>query len=45
MDEEIEVPVRPIDKDFLVSIESSYNIAGRGLVVTGTIDLGQIKVG
>ena len=28
-----------------MSIEASYNIGGRGTVVTGTIDKGQIKVG
>lgn len=45
MDEVIEVPKRPVDKPFMVSIEQSYNIGGRGLVVTGTIDTGSIKVG
>lgn len=40
MDNEIPVPERPIDKDFMMSIEGAHNIAGRGTVVTGTIDAG-----
>jgi len=38
MDETIEPPIRPIDKPFMMSIESLYNIEGRGTVVTGTIE-------
>jgi elongation factor Tu len=43
MDENLRVPVRAKDKPFLLSIESSYNIAGRGCVVTGTVESGVIK--
>ena len=45
MDEAITVPQRPLDKPFLMSVESSFNIAGRGCVVTGTIENGIVKPG
>lgn len=45
MDSTIEAPARPIDKPFMMSIESLYNIEGRGTVVTGTIEQGKIKIG
>lgn len=38
MDKEIKIPTRTIDKPFLMSIEGTFHIAGRGTVVTGTID-------
>ena len=38
MDDNIVLPDRNKDKPFMMSIEGSYNIEGRGLVVTGTID-------
>lgn len=37
MDNEIDPPVRDLDKPFLMSVESTYNIKGRGAVATGTI--------
>lgn len=45
MDEEIPLPERATDKDFMMSIEAAHNISGRGTVVTGTIDQGECKVG
>ncbi len=45
MDEKLEDASRPINKPFLLSIEGTYSIEGRGLVVTGTIDQGQVKIG
>lgn len=45
MDELIPVSSRPIDKPFMMPIESTYNIAGRGAVASGTIEQGRIKVG
>lgn len=45
MDKVINVPQRPLDKPFLMSIESSFNIGGRGTVVTGTIENGVVKPG
>lgn len=38
LDNNIEIPTRDKDKDFLMSIDSSVNIPGRGTVVTGTIE-------
>lgn len=45
MDKEIPAPQRDIDKPFLMAIEGTYHIAGRGCVVTGTIDTGAVKIG
>ncbi|EGR28781.1 hypothetical protein IMG5_168850 [Ichthyophthirius multifiliis] len=45
MDEQIPIPQRLTDKPFLMSIEGTYQIAGRGTVVTGTVDAGKVKVG
>jgi len=44
MDAHITEPVREKDKDFLMSIDSSVNISGRGCVVTGTIEQGRLKL-
>lgn len=38
MDENITPPLRTVDKPFMLSVEGLYNIEGRGLVVTGTIE-------
>jgi elongation factor Tu len=38
-------PERDVDKDFLMPIEDIFSISGRGTVVTGRIERGQIKVG
>ena len=45
MDEVIPIPERAIDKPFLLSVEGTYNIEGRGLVVVGTVEQGKVKVG
>merc|ERR1712037_219813 len=44
MDNEFVEPERQMDKDFLMSIETSLNIAGRGVVVTGTLEQGKAKI-
>ncbi len=44
MDETIPVPVRNVDKPFMMAIESTFSIAGRGTVVTGTIESGVVKI-
>merc|ERR1719454_1736923 len=44
MDANIDEPVREAKKDFLMSIDSSLNIPGRGCVVTGTIEQGKCKI-
>lgn len=38
MDSVFRDPVREVSKDFMMSIEGSLNIAGRGVVATGTVD-------
>lgn len=45
MDNLIPAMSRPIDKPFMMAIESTYNIAGRGAVASGTIEQGKIKIG
>ena len=45
VDETVEVPERPHDKPFLLSVEGTYNIEGRGLVVVGTVEQGKAKSG
>src|SRR3989344_1289104 len=39
------IPVRETDKPFLMPIEDIFSIEGRGTVVTGRIERGQVKVG
>ncbi len=45
LDTYIPEPVREIDKPYLMPIEDIFSIEGRGTVVTGRIERGQIKVG
>ncbi len=45
VDEFIPTPDRPIDRPFLMPIEDVFSISGRGTVVTGRIERGQVKVG
>jgi elongation factor Tu len=45
VDEYIPVPERATDKPFLMPIEDVFTITGRGTVVTGRVERGQIKVG
>jgi len=45
IDAEIPEPVRPIDKDFMMSVEDVFSITGRGTVATGRIERGVVKVG
>jgi elongation factor Tu len=45
VDDYIPEPVRETDKDFLMPIEDIFTIQGRGTVVTGKIDRGQVCVG
>jgi len=45
VDSYIPMPVRAVDKDFLMPIEDIFSISGRGTVVTGRIEQGQVKVG
>ncbi|MGA8296052.1 MAG: elongation factor Tu [Acidimicrobiales bacterium] len=45
VDNYIPEPKREIDKPFLLSVEDVMTITGRGTVVTGRIEQGQVKVG
>jgi elongation factor Tu len=45
VDEYIPLPVRLIDKDFLMPVEDVFSITGRGTVATGRIERGVIKTG
>ncbi len=44
-DEYFPVPVRDIEKPFLMPVEDIFSIEGRGTVVTGRIERGIVKVG
>jgi len=45
VDESIPQPTRPVDQPFLMPVEDVFSISGRGTVVTGRIEQGQVKVG
>jgi elongation factor Tu len=45
VDDYIPEPERPIDMPFLMPIEDVMSITGRGTVVTGKVEQGQVKVG
>jgi elongation factor Tu len=45
MDNYFSIPKRDIQKPFLMPIEDVFSISGRGTVVTGRIERGEIKVG
>ncbi|MFN5351113.1 MAG: elongation factor Tu [Alphaproteobacteria bacterium] len=45
VDSYIPQPKRDIDRPFLMPVEDVFSIEGRGTVVTGRIEKGQIKVG
>lgn len=45
VDEFIPIPVRLIDKDFLMPVEDVFSITGRGTVATGRVERGVIKTG
>lgn len=45
LDEFIPEPVRETDKPFLMPVEDVFSIEGRGTVVTGRIERGEVNVG
>ena len=45
LDNYIPEPMRDVDKPFLMPIEDVFTISGRGTVVTGRCERGQVKVG
>ena len=44
VDTYIPTPVRDVDKPFLLAIEDVFTISGRGTVVTGRVERGQLKL-
>ena len=44
VDEYIPIPVREVDKDFLMPVEDIFSITGRGTVATGRIETGVINI-
>jgi len=45
MDSYFPMPVRELDKPFLMPIEDIFSIEGRGTVVTGRVERGKVQVG
>ncbi|KAK6466025.1 mitochondrial translation elongation factor TU [Scheffersomyces coipomensis] len=45
VDEYIPTPVRDLEKPFLLPVEDVFSISGRGTVVTGRVERGQLKKG
>jgi elongation factor Tu len=45
MDSYFPMPMRDLDKPFLMPIEDIFSIEGRGTVVTGRVERGKVKVG
>ncbi len=45
VDDYIPTPERDTDKPFLMPVEDTHSITGRGTVVTGRVERGQVKVG
>ncbi len=43
VDEFVPLPMREVDKPFLMSIEDVFNIEGRGTVVTGRVERGELN--
>ncbi|MHB8294678.1 MAG: elongation factor Tu [Acidimicrobiales bacterium] len=45
VDDYIPLPVRDVDKPFLMPVEDVFSITGRGTVVTGRVEQGVVKTG
>jgi len=45
VDEHITEPERDVEKPFLMPVEDTFSIAGRGTVVTGKVEFGKVNVG
>jgi elongation factor Tu len=44
VDSYIPTPTRDVDKPFLLAIEEVFTISGRGTVVTGRVERGEVKI-
>merc|ERR1719353_128645 len=45
VDDFIPTPARETEKDFIMPVEGTYSIAGRGTVVTGRVESGRVRTG
>ena len=45
VDSFVPMPVRDVDKPFLMAVEDVFSISGRGTVATGRVERGVVKVG
>jgi len=45
VDDFIPTPTRDLDKAFIMPVEGTYSIAGRGTVVTGRVEAGRVRPG
>ena len=45
VDEYVDIPVRDMERPFLMPIEDVFSITGRGTVVTGKVEAGVVRVG
>jgi elongation factor Tu len=45
VDNYIPLPVRDVDKPFLMPVEDVFSISGRGTVATGRVERGKVRVG
>jgi elongation factor Tu len=45
VDDFIPTPVRETEKDFVMPVEGTFSIAGRGTVVTGRVESGRVRTG
>jgi len=45
VDDFVPTPTRDLDKAFLMPVEGTFSIAGRGTVVTGRVESGQVRPG
>ena len=45
LDEHVPEPLRELDKPFQMPVEDVFSIKGRGTVVTGRVDQGQVRMG
>jgi elongation factor Tu len=44
LDKSIPIPVREVDKPFLMPVEDVFSITGRGTVATGRIERGKVRI-
>src|SRR5437879_2456626 len=45
LDSYVPIPLREVDKPFLMPIEDVFSSSGRGTVVTGRVERGKVKIG